>query len=188
VSGPPNRIGQIHALQQLRDAGGPRVAVYDLDGDRWPIYVHAKVCIIDDVWMTVGSDNFNRRSWTHDSEITCAILDGTRDEREPVDPAGLGDGARRLPRDTRLALWEEHLQRTDVPVDPERGFAMLHEAADALDAWHATGRAGPRPPGRLRHHDPDPVAAAIRPLARLAYRYVNDPDGRPLKTRLRRTY
>ena len=188
VSGPPNRIGQIHALQQLRDAGGSRVAVYNLDGDHWPIYVHAKVCIIDDVWMTVGSDNFNRRSWTHDSEITCAILDGTLDGRDPADPAGLGDGARKLPRDTRIGLWEEHLQREDVPVDPEKGFALLSESADALDAWHASGQVGWRPPGRLRHHDPDHVAAAIRPLARLAYRYVNDPDGRPLAVRLRRTY
>jgi phosphatidylserine/phosphatidylglycerophosphate/cardiolipin synthase-like enzyme len=24
-----------------------------------PIYVHAKVCVIDDTWATVGSDNFN---------------------------------------------------------------------------------------------------------------------------------
>ena len=69
--------------------------MYDLDNDEGtPIYVHAKVCIIDDVWMTIGSDNLNRRSWTHDSELSCAIIDETVDEREPADPAGLGDGAR----------------------------------------------------------------------------------------------
>jgi phosphatidylserine/phosphatidylglycerophosphate/cardiolipin synthase-like enzyme len=61
-----------------------------------PIYVHAKVCVIDDVWAAVGSDNLNRRSWTHDSELSAAVLDETRDEREPRDPAGLGDGARRV--------------------------------------------------------------------------------------------
>ena len=42
-----------------------------------PIYVHAKICIIDDTWFTCGSDNFNRRSWTTDSELTCAVVDTT---------------------------------------------------------------------------------------------------------------
>ena len=66
--------------------------------------MHAKVCVIDDVWCSVGSDNFNRRSWTHDSELSSACLDETRDDREPLDPAGLGDGARRLARELRLTL------------------------------------------------------------------------------------
>jgi phosphatidylserine/phosphatidylglycerophosphate/cardiolipin synthase-like enzyme len=188
ISGPPNRIGQLRAIRHLREIGGPRLAVYNLDGDHWPIYVHAKICIIDDVWMTVGSDNFNRRSWTHDSEISCAILDDTLDERPPIDPAGLGDRARTLARNTRLGLWEEHLGSKDIPVDLDAGFALLREAADELDAWHAAGRVGPRPPGRLRHHEPLPVAAAVQPLARLFFRYVNDPDGRPLRLRLRRSY
>jgi phosphatidylserine/phosphatidylglycerophosphate/cardiolipin synthase-like enzyme len=188
IAGPPNRIGQVRAVHLLREVGGSRFAVYDLEGDRWPIYVHAKICIVDDVWMTVGSDNFNRRSWTHDSELSCAILDDTHDERDPIDPAGLGDGARVLARNTRLGLWREHLGRSDIPVDPEAGFAMLGAAADALDAWHASGKIGPRPFGRLRHHRPEPIVPAARPLARLFYRFVNDPDGRPLKLRLRRRY
>src|SRR4029453_18067706 len=66
-------------------------------------------CIVDDVWMTIGSDNLNLRSWTHDSELTCALLDPTVDERAPSDPANRGDGARRLPGGVRLRLWREHL-------------------------------------------------------------------------------
>ena len=76
-----------------------------------PIYVHAKVCVIDDVWACAGSANLNRRSWSHDRELSCAVLDDTRDEREPRDPAGLGDGARRFARDLRLRLLREHLDR-----------------------------------------------------------------------------
>jgi phosphatidylserine/phosphatidylglycerophosphate/cardiolipin synthase-like enzyme len=56
--------GRRQALSALRRAGGERVACYGIEnavGD--PIYVHAKVCVIDDTWATVGSDNFNLRSW-----------------------------------------------------------------------------------------------------------------------------
>ena len=66
---------------------------------------------IDDVWASVGSDNFNRRSWTHDSELSCAVIDDTRDDRSPPDPGGLGDGARLFARDLRLRLLREHLDR-----------------------------------------------------------------------------
>ena len=113
VAGPSARIGREHATRIVQRAGGDRVLVCDLENqDGTPVYVHAKVCIVDDVWLMVGSDNMNRRSWTHDSELSCSVLDETHDEREPRDPAGLGDGARRLARDTRLRLWREHLGRT----------------------------------------------------------------------------
>jgi phosphatidylserine/phosphatidylglycerophosphate/cardiolipin synthase-like enzyme len=186
-SGPPYRIGQERAIRTVQNAGGNRVAVYNLDAETgWPIYVHAKVCIIDDVWLAVGSDNLNRRSWTNDSEVSCAVIDETRDEREPRDPAGLGDGARRLARDTRLRLWHEHLgAEGDELVDPVTGFAALARAATALDAWHAGGRRGARPPGRLRQHHPEPVHGVIAAWARLMYRTVIDPDGRPRSLRRR---
>ena len=52
------------------------MAFYGLESpDGVPVYVHAKVCIIDDQWASVGSDNINRRSWTHDSEVTAAVCD-----------------------------------------------------------------------------------------------------------------
>jgi phosphatidylserine/phosphatidylglycerophosphate/cardiolipin synthase-like enzyme len=92
LTGPASRVARAKALAMLRRAGGDRVAFYDLENrEGAPVYVHAKVCIVDDVWMTVGSDNFNRRSWTHDSELSCAVLDSTHDLREPTDPAGLGE-------------------------------------------------------------------------------------------------
>ena len=188
ITGPSNRIGQIQAITTLARLGGSRFACYDLEGDNWPIYVHAKICIVDDVWMTVGSDNFNRRSWTHDSELACAILDDTLDHRSPPDPGGLGDGARVLARTTRLRLWEEHLGRTDIPTDPDEGFAVMRAAADALDGWHASGRLGARPAGRLRNHQPVSVHRGARSIAGLFYRLVNDPDGRPLTMRAHRTY
>lgn len=59
--------------------------------------MHAKVCIVDDVWAAVGSANLGRRSWAHDLQLTAAMLDEQRDRHEPVGPSGLGDGARALP-------------------------------------------------------------------------------------------
>ena len=77
-----------------RRRAATRFAMYDLENAAGtPVYVHAKVCVVDDEWMTCGSDNLNLRSWTHDSEVTCAV----------VDPDG------RLPRELRSTLWAEHL-------------------------------------------------------------------------------
>ena len=136
----------------------------------------------------MGSDNFNRRSWTHDTEMTCAVIDSTLDEREPRDPGGQGDGARRLARDLRLQLWGEHLGLdADDPalLDPARGLELFRESAAALDAWHDGGRRGDRPAGQVRAHRPDPVTRTQRLWAEPLYRLVYDPDGRPLKGRLR---
>jgi phosphatidylserine/phosphatidylglycerophosphate/cardiolipin synthase-like enzyme len=181
-----NRIGRERATKVLLDASPDRVAVYDIEnGDGTPVYVHAKVCVIDDVFLIAGSDNLNRRSWTHDSEISCSVLDTTLDDRAPTDPGGLGDGARVLARETRLRLWREHLGCADGTngdtelIDPGTGFAAFARSAAALDAWHAGGSTGPRPRGQLRVHKPERVSAWGRPLATVLYRSLLDPDGRP---------
>jgi phosphatidylserine/phosphatidylglycerophosphate/cardiolipin synthase-like enzyme len=188
LSEPPELVGHHAAVEEVRAAGGDRVAIYDLENDEGtPVYVHAKACIVDDVWATVGSDNLNLRSWTHDSELACAVLDATRDEREPRDPGGRGDGARRFARDLRLRLAAEHLGRSpDDPelLDPVDAFRVWRETAQALDRWYAGGCVGPRPPGRVRVHHPETVPRwALH--AGLAYRAFVDPDGRP--RRLRKT-
>ncbi len=40
-----------------------------------PIYVHAKVAIVDDIWATVGSANLNNRGMRDDTEMNVATLD-----------------------------------------------------------------------------------------------------------------
>ncbi len=183
LTGPGNRWGQVRALARLRDVGGDRVAVYDLENERGtPIYVHAKICVVDDVWMTVGSDNVNRRSWTCDSELSCAVLDPERDPREPRDLSAHADGARVLPRSLRLRVWAEHLgvDETDERLlDPAAGFDLWRERAAALDAWVDGGRRGPRPPGRARRHEPQPVTRWQRLWGVPLYDALYDPDGRP---------
>jgi phosphatidylserine/phosphatidylglycerophosphate/cardiolipin synthase-like enzyme len=58
-----------------------------------PVYVHAKVGIVDDAWMTVGSANLNEHSLFNDTELNVVL----RDES--------------LIRAARLELWEEHLEQ-----------------------------------------------------------------------------
>ena len=185
LTGPPNRIGQIRAMDVLKVAAPGRVGIFDLENSGGtPIYVHAKVCIVDDVWFTIGSDNFNRRSWTSDSELTCAVIDPTRDSREPVDPAGRGDGARKLARDLRLTLWAEHLGRAagdPAMLDPAAGLELWKQTALALDLWHLYGRKGPRPPGQIRVHNPAQLTKFERLWAAPLYDHISDPDARPRK-------
>lgn len=191
---PPHLIGHRRALELCRQAGGDRVHVFNVENrDGTPVYVHAKVCVIDDVWASVGSDNFSRRSWTYDTELSCAVLDATRDPREPQDPAGLGDGARTFARDLRLSLLCEHLERdpdedADDLVDPLAAVATTDVAATALDQWHANGRSGARPAGRLRHHEPPGLSAFRRAWASVPYRLFYDPDGRPPRLRRAGTF
>jgi phosphatidylserine/phosphatidylglycerophosphate/cardiolipin synthase-like enzyme len=73
------------------------------DGDESaPVYVHAKLGIVDDEWMTIGSANLNEHSLFNDTEVNIAT-----DDRELI-------------RATRLRLWSEHLQRpvSEVAGDP----------------------------------------------------------------------
>ena len=183
LSGGASMLARQRVQDELYTAGGKRVAIYDLErNDGTAVYVHSKACIVDDVWLAVGSDNLNRRSWTHDSEISCAILDETLDEREPRDPAGDGDGARALARETRLRLAREHLAgATDVSemIDPQDWFAALRHGAEVLDAWHQNGERGPRPPGHLRAHVIERVHAARHGVLHWVHTHLLDPDGRP---------
>ena len=59
-----------------------------------PVYVHAKVGIVDDRWLTVGSANLNEHSFFNDTEVNVVV----RDEK--------------VARSARLRLWSEHLERT----------------------------------------------------------------------------
>jgi phosphatidylserine/phosphatidylglycerophosphate/cardiolipin synthase-like enzyme len=192
LSGPPSRLAQARAMATVQAAGGSRVGIYDLENEvGTPVYVHAKVCVIDDVWATVGSDNLNRRSWTHDSELSCSVIDSDLDDRAPLDPGGLGDGSRRFARALRLALWAEHLGR--APEDPEllnltSCLALWEDTARELASWKTHPGSRARPPSRVRSHEIPAVPPGSQRWAEVAYRLIFDPDGRPYKLRRRRTF
>ncbi len=176
LSLPPNKIGRSQALETCFEASPDRVHVFDVENhEGTPVYVHAKACVIDDVWACVGSDNLNRRSWTHDSELSCAVLDS--------------EGS--FARDLRLRLLREHLDRAEDGsedrglADPVSAVEEIVSAAEALGDWYTSGRKGPRPPGRLRPHKAEKLSLFTRLWAEPVYRLTYDPDGRSYRDRLR---
>jgi phosphatidylserine/phosphatidylglycerophosphate/cardiolipin synthase-like enzyme len=82
-------------------------------GDRGLVYVHAKIGIVDDRWLALGSANLNEHSLFNDTE-TCVI---TCDAE--------------LVRATRLALWREHLEH-DSPSFETWRERVDEEAYDRL--------------------------------------------------------
>ncbi len=176
----PQMLGRARAMQEMSDVAPGRVAIYGIENHQGtPVYVHAKVCVMDDVWATIGSDNFNRRSWTHDSELSAVVVDPSADDHSPY--------ARRL----RLTLAAEHLDR-EVPADDDSllevmsdcvegagMFTAYAESAKALDDWHDSGQVGERPPGRLRCLQPPELGRLERAAALVPYLVLHDPDGRP---------
>jgi hypothetical protein len=143
----PQLYARAQALELLREAGGDRVAVYGIENHLGrPVYVHAKVCIVDDTWAIIGSDNFNRRSWTHDSELSCAVVD-----QPAADDGGMGvrRGAGTYAHSLRTALSREHLGG-DAELDGACGaFEAFRRAAGSLARGRAAGAPATRAAARL---------------------------------------
>jgi phosphatidylserine/phosphatidylglycerophosphate/cardiolipin synthase-like enzyme len=92
------------ALAELveADAGADRLlacTLYARHGELSdPVYVHAKVGIVDDAWLTVGSANLNDHSLFNDTEVNVVTHEA------------------KLARETRLRLWSEHLELPEKEI------------------------------------------------------------------------
>ena len=85
------------------------------DNDRWryrEIYIHSKLMLVDDVFMTLGSANLNQRSMAVDSEINIATVD------------------HRVARDLRKRVWR---MLSGGLVDG--GGGTKGEIVDAFEKW-----------------------------------------------------
>jgi phosphatidylserine/phosphatidylglycerophosphate/cardiolipin synthase-like enzyme len=114
--------GQLGRLVEA-DAGRGRLLAATINAHEGehtgPLYVHAKVGIVDDTWMTIGSANLNEHSLFNDTEVNVVFRDTE------------------LIRGTRLRLWAEHLQRAeaDVAGDPT---AVVDELWRSIAGTQAT--------------------------------------------------
>jgi phosphatidylserine/phosphatidylglycerophosphate/cardiolipin synthase-like enzyme len=100
-NGADDTRGQLGVLVDA-DAGAGRFLACTLyqPGHADQVYVHAKIGVVDDRWLALGSANLNEHSLFNDTEL-CVV---THDEA--------------LARATRLRLWREHLERDDVDGAP----------------------------------------------------------------------
>lgn len=71
------------------------------------LYVHTKAVLVDDVFLSIGSGNWNQRSMTSDSEIAANIVDHAR-----VDETPDGITVNTLARAFRLAKFSEFTGRS----------------------------------------------------------------------------
>ncbi len=103
-SGGDDSRGQVGALAAA-DQGAGRFLACALyarsdTGEAEPVYVHAKIGIVDDRWLTLGSANLNEHSLFNDTEVNLVSC-------EPE-----------LARGVRERLWAEHLE---LPLEDVRG-------------------------------------------------------------------
>ena len=102
-------------LKDLKDAGNPI--------DWVDVYIHAKLMIIDDTFMTVGSANINSRSMETDSELN--IIHANYLISHPA----------------RKALWEMHTKsRSGGEVMGKKGMTDAYDNWDKLKKDNKTAR------------------------------------------------
>ncbi len=88
-----------------------------------PVYVHAKLLVVDDVWATIGSTNAAQRSFNGDTELNASIW-------HPETVRGL-----------RVALLHEHLGEATHHLDAVAALRRYREVAAANRDRQAAGEA-----------------------------------------------
>jgi len=139
------RVRLLHAIRDRDHA--KRFSIWCPYGAKGtPIYVHAKIMIVDDEVLRVGSANLNNRSMGLDSEFD-VFIDAARSG---------GDAAREAVRRLRHRLLAEH-----AGTEPETIAALLEQnrsMAGALDALPKGGKC-------LRRFDVRPLSEAELAIA-----------------------
>jgi phospholipase D1/2 len=145
------------SAQQLAATTGMKVSVARLrasgpHGDHGmayrEIYIHSKLMIIDDVFLTVGSANLNQRSMSSDSEINIGVtgLEYAGSLRQKVfslhsggDIPGTGDPAK-LPQifNNWTATMKSNLVIQMKGIEKMQGFLLPFEDHRATNTMHAS--------------------------------------------------
>ncbi len=152
-NGQDDTVGQVAVLEEADREHRLLVATLrSLSGQRDDrLYIHAKVGIVDDRWLTVGSANLNAHSLFNDTEMNVVTQD------------------RDLARDTRVRLWAEHLE-VEAATVAERDTA---EVVDEL--WRPVAGAQLE---RLRRGEPPTHRLLALPgVSRRARRLLGPLDG-----------
>ena len=133
-NGADHTRGQLGRLLAA-DAGNGRFLACTLhqrgSDDPRPVYVHAKIGIVDDAWLTLGSANLNEHSLFNDTEMNVATWDAE------------------LARATRLQLWAEHLELEPGAIPKDSAQAVDELWRPLAEEQLARRQAGHPPTHRL---------------------------------------
>lgn len=110
-----NARGRLAVYENFTMAG---IAALGTNGRRQPIYVHAKLMLIDDAWATVGSCNLHRYSLFGNGELNVAIQD-------PV-----------MVRALRSELFAEHLAVDTAEMEDVAALRLFSQIARANRQRH----------------------------------------------------
>ncbi len=150
ADGTPHTLAAFHALPACKE-GEPQRSTY----------VHSKLMIVDDVWLTVGSANLTNRSMGFDTELHASFEVGLSL------PGGRGADA----PDGSLEASIRHL-RCEL-VREHAGLDLAEEACGGRSLLAMAGRGE----GRLRPH-PQPTAKDLEILDEVEPQALPfDPDG-----------
>jgi len=130
-NGQDDTRGQLGVLVEADDGAGRFLAttIRSLSGHRDDrLYVHAKVGIVDDRWLTVGSANLNAHSLLNDTEMNLVTDDA------------------RLARETRVRLWAEHLELDESEVARREPAELVDECWRPIAAEQLARRDAGQPP------------------------------------------
>ncbi len=111
-NGRDDTLGQLGVLATADDGAGRLLAatIRSRTGERIDrLYIHAKVGIVDDRWLTVGSANLNAHSLLNDTELNVVADDPD------------------LVRATRLRLWAEHLEVEAAAIADEEPHTVVDD-------------------------------------------------------------
>jgi phosphatidylserine/phosphatidylglycerophosphate/cardiolipin synthase-like enzyme len=100
------------------------------------VYVHAKIGIVDDRWLTIGSANLNAHSFVNDTEVNVQVHD------------------RELARATRLRLWSEHLEVSEDEIGGDPAEVVDRLWIPIARRERERRRAGARREHRIRQLTP----------------------------------
>jgi phosphatidylserine/phosphatidylglycerophosphate/cardiolipin synthase-like enzyme len=130
-NGQDDTRGQLGVLAEADDGAGRFLAatIRSLSGRRDdPLYVHAKVGIVDDRWLTIGSANLNAHSLLNDTEMNVVTDDA------------------RLARETRVRLWAEHLELDEAEVAATDPTVLVDDRWRPIAAEQLERREAGEPP------------------------------------------
>lgn len=97
------------------------IAGLGTDGTRKPVYVHAKLMLIDDDWATVGSCNLHHYSLLGNGELNVAFRDAAS------------------VRAMRVELFQEHLATDTSGLDDGAALRLFRQIADENRQRHTDG-------------------------------------------------